>query len=222
MESLMTAISLRSPLLLTVPGLNGSGPGHWQTRWEQTRADCARAELGSWSSPRRNSWVTKLDMAIRTAPAPVVLVAHSLGCITVAWWASLVGQPQGWPVVGALLVAPPHVEQHPDARLAGFSPVPRAALPFPSIVAGSRDDPYATMDQMRDMAGGWLSRFVDIGECGHINADSGLGTWLEGQALVQQVIEMVESGAPPPESATIGDFCSLGNPANSPLYSPGA
>jgi len=208
----MTAHGIGSPLLLTVPGLNGSGPNHWQSRWEQERSDCARAELGCWSSPRRNSWVTTLDIAIRRAPAPVVLVAHSLGCITVAWWASLLGQPPGWPVAGALLVAPPYVEAGGvDARLAGFAPVPRAALPFPSIVVASRDDPYATMDQMRDMAGGWLSEFVDIGECGHINAESGLGDWQEGQALVQRLFEMVEDSAPPPESAMIPDFCGQGH-----------
>jgi hypothetical protein len=210
----MTALGLRSPLLMTVPGLNGSGTDHWQTRWERTRSDCVRAELGCWSSPLRNSWVTKLDIAIRTAPAPIVLVAHSLGCIAVAWWASLVGQPQGWPVVGALLVAPPYVERHgADARIAGFGPVPRAALPFPSIVVASRDDPYATMDQMRDMAGGWLSSFVDVGACGHINAASGLGDWHEGQAIVGRLVETVEDAAPPPESATIADFCAVPYPA---------
>src|SRR5215217_2714954 len=95
------------PLALTIPGLNSSGPSHWQSIWENTRGDCERVDLGMWSSPRRNSWVTKLDHAIKTAPAPVILVAHSLGCLAVAWWAALEGQPYGWPVAGALLVAPP-------------------------------------------------------------------------------------------------------------------
>ena len=39
------------PTVLTVPGLNGSGPSHWQTLWEQSRADTARVELGLWSRP---------------------------------------------------------------------------------------------------------------------------------------------------------------------------
>ena len=32
----------------------------------------------------------------------------------------------------------------------------------------------------------WGSRFVDIGQAGHINADSGHGEWKEGYALLQQ------------------------------------
>ncbi len=31
---------------LIVPGLNNSGPRHWQTLWEQTRTDCHRVDLG--------------------------------------------------------------------------------------------------------------------------------------------------------------------------------
>src|SRR3546814_15586112 len=88
----------QAPLCLIVPGLNNSGPSHWQTLWEQSRPDCERVDLGMWSRPHRNHWVTKLDQAIGRAPAPIVLVAHSLGCHAVAWWAELVGQPYGWPV----------------------------------------------------------------------------------------------------------------------------
>src|SRR3546814_7469177 len=78
-----------SPLVLAVPGLNNSGPGHWQTIWETTRNDCERVDLGMWDRPHRNTWVNKLNAAIRQADRPVILVAHSLGCIAVAWWAAL-------------------------------------------------------------------------------------------------------------------------------------
>jgi len=88
------------PTVLTVPGLNGSGPAHWQTLWERDRPSVVRAELGMWNTPHRNSWVTRLDQAIRQAEAPVVLAAHSLGCIAVAWWAALSPQPYGWRAAG--------------------------------------------------------------------------------------------------------------------------
>ena len=77
--TIFTPIDEHSPIILTVPGLGGSGPSHWQTLWEQSRPDTSRVELGMWDTPHRNSWVTKLDQAIRQAQAPVVLVAHSLG-----------------------------------------------------------------------------------------------------------------------------------------------
>ena len=94
------------PTVLTVPGLGGSGPAHWQTLWEQSRVDTARVDLGMWSMPHRNAWATKLDQSISQARAPVILVGHSLGCLAIAWWAALSPQPYGWPVAGALLVAP--------------------------------------------------------------------------------------------------------------------
>ena len=59
---------------------------------------------------------------------PIVLAAHSLGCLAVAWWAELSGQPWGWPVAGALLVAPADVSARPlAAELADFAPAPSRA-----------------------------------------------------------------------------------------------
>lgn len=178
-----------TPLVLTVPGLGGSGQGHWQSIWEATRGDCERVDLGMWSTPRRNPWVTKLDHAIKTAPAPVILCAHSLGCLAVGWWAALEGQPYGWPVAGALLVAPPDCDRDDAGRgLGGFSPTPKTGLPFPSIVVASRDDPWASIDRAHSMAKFWGSHFVDVGELGHLNAESGLGAWLFGQRLLDRLI----------------------------------
>lgn len=183
------------PAILTVPGLGGSGPGHWQTLWEQARPDTTRVELGMWSTPHRNAWVTKLDRAISTARAPVILAAHSLGCLAVAWWAALAGQPYGWPVAGALLVAPADVDAtdaHPE--LSAFAPAPRQPLPFPSIVVASADDPWITLDRAHSLAVEWGSHFVDIGEQGHINAASGIGWWPEGQELLERVILAAGTG----------------------------
>lgn len=188
----ISEFSGRRPLVMTVPGLQGSGPAHWQTLWEQTRNDTVRIELGMWDQPRRNPWVTRLDQAIRAASQPVILVAHSLGCLAVAWWAELAGQPWGWPVAGALLVAPPDIEkQGAPAELAGFAPTPRGSLPFPSIVVAS-DDPFASVQRSFDMARDWGSHFVNIGSYGHVNAASGIGLWQEGQRLLDRLIGTAE------------------------------
>ena len=188
--TMFTPIDEHSPIILTVPGLGGSGPSHWQTLWEQSRPDTSRVELGMWNTPHRNSWVTKLDQAIRQAQAPVVLVAHSLGCLAVAWWAELSGQPFGWPVVGALLVAPADVDR-PGARaeLAGFRPTPSKPLPFPSIVVASSDDPWVAPERAAELARGWGSLFVDAGPQGHLNAASGIGWWEDGQILLDRVLD---------------------------------
>ncbi len=183
------------PTVLTVPGLNGSGPSHWQTLWEQSRPDTARVELGLWSRPLRNAWVTKLDQAIRQAQAPVVLAAHSLGCLAVAWWAQLSGQPYGWPVAGALLVAPADVDrQGAPPELQGFAPAPRFSLPFPSLVVASTDDPWVSIERAHSMAVDWGSHFIDAGAQGHLNAASGIGWWEEGQELLDRVISASGDG----------------------------
>lgn len=180
------------PVILTVPGLGNSGPGHWQTTWEAQLPRCRRVDLGLWDNPHRNTWVNKLNLAIQRAEGPVVLAAHSLGCLAVAWWAEYErpgGPVDGGKVIGALLVAPPDVEERPlDRRLTCFAPVPESALPFPSVLVASRNDPYLTMAQARSLARRWGSRLADAGEAGHINAASDLGDWVFGRLLLNTLL----------------------------------
>lgn len=173
--------------VLTVPGLDGSGPRHWQTHWERVPG-FSRVELPDWSSPRRDAWVTALDAAISAQPGPLVLAAHSLGCHAVAAWAALRPGIDEDKMAGALLVAPPDLEG-PDCheRLRDFLPVPRRTLPFPSMVVASRNDPYASFDASRQMARLWGSELVDAGRAGHVNADSALGEWSAGLRLVARL-----------------------------------
>lgn len=195
----------RPPCVLTVPGFNNSGPAHWQTIWERERSDCRRVDLGSWSRPHRNSWVIRLNNAIREAGVPVILVAHSLGCLAVAWWAQLERPPFGHPVAGALLVAPPDVDcVGPHLPLAGFSPAPKLLLPFPSVLVASANDPYMPLARARNLAQFWGSHFVDIGEAGHINAESRLGAWPFGQALLDDMIDA--NGGTSPLSRYVAGF----------------
>ena len=180
------------PVILTVPGLGNSGPGHWQTAWEASLPCCRRVDLGLWDDPHRNTWVNKLNLAIQRAEGPVILVAHSLGCLAVAWWAEYEqpgGPEEGGKVIGALLVAPPDVEDRPlDRRLTRFAPVPAGALPFPSLLVASRNDPYLTMAQARGLARRWGARLADAGEAGHINAASELGDWAFGRLLLNTLL----------------------------------
>jgi predicted alpha/beta hydrolase family esterase len=183
----------QSPLILTVPGLANSGADHWQTLWEQQRSNCHRVELGQWDQPHRNSWVNQLNHTIRAAGRPVVLVAHSLGCIAVAWWALLEAADAGQLVAGALLVAPPDVEMPCDERLAGFAPTPAAPLPFPTIVVASRNDPYLTIRAARQLAHAWHADFADAGAIGHINAASAIADWPFGRLLLDRLLARITS-----------------------------
>ncbi len=177
------------PLILLVPGLGNSGEQHWQSRWEKQIPDCERVDLGMWDDPHRNTWVNKINLAVHRAGRPVILVAHSLGCHAVAWWAEYEQPAYGNPVVGALLVAPPDVEREGvDERLARFGPTPRRALPFPSFLAASENDSYCTLRTARGLAADWGATFAYAGSIGHINADSGIEDWSFGQLLLAQLL----------------------------------
>lgn len=197
------ATTTSDPLVLLIPGLNNSGPGHWQTAWERRFPNAARVELGMWDDPHRNTWVNKLNLAIHRANRPVVLVAHSLGCLTVAWWAEYEQPGPERGVIGALLVAPPDVDRPGlDPRLSRFSACPRRELPFRSILAASRNDPYCNSRVAIELARDWGSRFADVGELGHINARSGVGDWPVGRRLLAQLLAVRdESRQQPNDSA---------------------
>ncbi|USI72955.1 RBBP9/YdeN family alpha/beta hydrolase [Sphingomonas morindae] len=182
----------RMPLCLTLPGLDGSGPDHWQSLWEASRPGMERVDLGNWAQPSRNLWISRLERALARAGGPVVLVAHSLSCHLVAWWAHLAGEAACRPVAGALLVAPPDLDRgRIDPRVADFAPTPRSVLPFPAILVASRDDPWCSQARAREMANNWLASFCDAGTGGHLNAASGLGAWPAGQAILDQLLDHV-------------------------------
>ena len=173
--------------VLTLPGWQGSGPEHWQSRWEHLHG-YQRVEQHDWLHPLRGDWTARLEDLVLDSPAPVVLVAHSLGCILTAWWAAHSRNTHR--VKAALLVAPGDVEQ-PDlaAHLPGWAPIARQPLPFAAVLAGSHNDPYCSFDRAQGLAQSWRARFVDCGERGHINGASHLGDWPEGHALLASLMK---------------------------------
>jgi predicted alpha/beta hydrolase family esterase len=175
-----------SSSVLVLPGYADSGEDHWQTLWER-RYGYVRVVQDDWLAPQRGDWVAALERAVRGAVAPVVLVAHSLGCILVAHWAR-VGDPAR--VAAALLVAPPDVDeiQLVLPEIESFAPVPMDALPFRTVVVASSSDPYVALPRARAMAEAWRARFVDAGDAGHLNAESGLADWPDGHRLLEELL----------------------------------
>jgi serine hydrolase len=174
-----------SARVLLLPGLYDSGPEHWQTYWEREDPTFVRVAQREWVTPRRADWVATLEGAVAAAGPGVVLVAHSTGCVAVAFWA----QETRRRVRGALLVAPSDTESpaYPTDPT-GWRPMPLARLPFPSLVVASENDRFVALERARAFAEAWGSRFVNVGPAGHINADSGLGSWSAGRALLEELL----------------------------------
>ncbi len=194
-HSALAARPLPSPSLpplaadvLIVPGLNGSCEDHWQSAWERERQDCRRADLGDWKDPTPEQWIQRLDEEISAYPSPVILVAHSLGCIAAAAWNAARPQAAREKIKAALLVAPCDPEaENACAPLKRFAPIPRAPFAARSILVASANDQYATLGRSKVMAKWWGSEFVNVGLAGHINARSNLGAWPFGQSLLAQL-----------------------------------
>lgn len=171
--------------ILTVPGLGGSGPLHWQTEWEQSLPNCRRVVQRDWDRPALSEWLSALGDAVSSCDRPPILVAHSLGCALVAHWV----QRGGRRAHGALLVAPADVDspRHTPPEVRSFAPMPLDACPFPAIVVASTDDPFASLERAELFSRAWGGRFLTLPNAGHINSDSGLENWPYGQRLLQEL-----------------------------------
>jgi predicted alpha/beta hydrolase family esterase len=174
---------MTSPVLI-IPGIGNSGPQHWQSLWEKANPDFVRLQQRDWDNPVCDEWVATLEAAVKQAGPDVILVAHSLGCLTVAHWAS---RPHS-PAAAALLVAVPDPTR-PDCPkgITGYALTPTQPLPFRSTVVVSTNDPIGSAEHAECLAHAWGSRVVNIGNCGHINVESGLGAWAEGFDLLEQL-----------------------------------
>jgi uncharacterized protein len=174
--------------VLIVPGWHDSGAGHWQSRWEAAHG-YTRVQQHDWERPLRGDWQIQLEEAVLGCTERAVLVAHSLGVILVAAWAAHTRHAHR--VKGALIVAPGDVgRDEVRSILPSWWPIERQRLPFPSILVVSRNDPRCSFEMASGLAADWGAELVDAGPAGHLNADSNLGDWPAGHALLQRLMAL--------------------------------
>ena len=173
--------------ILVIAGYSGAaatGEGHWQQRMVSKLSTAKIVEQEDWFYGSLSKAVGALVAAVKATDKPVVFVAHSAGCILVAHAVAALREAGVLArIKGAFFVAPPcqqeleKLEPRLDAEMVK---VPREPLPFVSIVIASSNDHFSTLEQSADIASAWGSDFVNAGEQGHINIDSGHGPWPEG------------------------------------------
>ncbi len=167
--------------ILIIPGWRDSGPGHWQSLWAEQLPGALRVQQEDWISPSRAAWVASITRTILDQGGPVVVVAHSLGCIATAHLPAEAAAR----IHGALLVAPADPERR--GVLADFAPVPYQPLPYHSILVASSNDPYCPVRTAGAYARAWGSDFVRMQNAGHINLEAGFGPWPLGLALLHSL-----------------------------------
>ncbi|MDZ4018911.1 alpha/beta hydrolase [Pseudomonas sichuanensis] len=181
---------------LIVPGWQGSPDNHWQSHWQRSLPNSARVEQQDWLTPQRRDWVQALEQAIAAESSPVILIAHSLGCITVAHWAAQASPSLLRRVRGALLVAPADVERPNCApALRNFAPIPLQALPFPSQVVSSDNDPAVSVPRALHLARAWGAEAGLLANAGHINVKSGHERWEQGFAYLFRLQARIDQRA---------------------------
>jgi uncharacterized protein len=175
--------------IMTVPGLHGSGPSHWQTIWEGIYW-FSRIEQDNWDNPVFSQWTESLQKSLKVDAdtTDVVLVAHSLGCHLVVKSFPLIKNV----IKGVFLVAPPDLDSRIiENDLTSFSLPALYKLNVPGYLVYSEDDPYASA-AYSDMYGQALGLDrINIGKRGHINSDSSLGDWDEGVTILKQLLKNV-------------------------------
>ncbi len=173
--------------ILIIPGLNDSGPTHWQT-WLQTQyRGAVRVKQRHWDRPDLDTWAARITEVVDSASEQTtwIAVAHSFGTLALAHHlATRPRQAQGQARIhSALLVAPADpIKFGVDERL------PRHGLGIPSTLVGSENDPWMPLTRAQLWAAHWGSRFHNLGQAGHINAESGHGPWPWARYKVDQLV----------------------------------
>lgn len=176
--------------IVIAPGWQDSGPEHWQTQWGSEYPRFNRVQQRDWQEPVAGDWVRGLGEAVAAASGKVIVVAHSLGCVTTGHWAALSRFRDK--VAGAMLVAPADVaREDAPASFGSFLPLPIARLPFPTLLVASDNDHACSLDRATTLAEVWGSQLHTLEGAGHINVDSGHGEWPEGLKLLRQLLRRV-------------------------------
>ena len=154
--------------LVIVPGLHGSGAEHWQS-WLQQQVDGAvRVVQDDWSAPDLERWSDRVVATLAAlGPGPHVIVAHSFGCLATVRAAA---RHPALAIAQVLLVAPAE-----PTRFDAASALPQSRLAPRSCVVASDNDPWMSATQAHAWALRWGSDWINLGNAGHINVDSGYG-----------------------------------------------
>lgn len=173
-------MKIKDSEILIIPGLHNASPFHWQSRWEEKMSTARRVVQADWGNPNRDRWVEPVIEAVAKAEKPAILVAHSVGVLTVVHAAPELDKTR---LAGAFLVGASDWERDElEAKYPGhgFAPVPRKPLGFKALMLASSNDETCSVEKAEHWARDWDVQFGNAGEAGHFTETSGHGPWPEG------------------------------------------
>ncbi|WP_413733511.1 RBBP9/YdeN family alpha/beta hydrolase [Sodalis sp. RH21] len=166
-----------------VPGINDSGPEHWQSCWQQRCPDWRRIAQRDWQQPDLDGWLAAIRRALGDRAPPALLVGHSFGALSSWCYARrFPGQ-----IAGVVLVAPAE-----PVRFEIEDRILAVPLGVPGLMFASHNDPLLTFERAQYWAAAWEVELVDVGEAGHINAQAGFGAWPHGLECVERFTRSLE------------------------------
>ena len=164
----MSLDASRAPRLLIVPGLHDSGLSHWQSWLQSHYRHSVRVVQRDWNDPDLERWSARIGATLdRAGPGPWIAAAHSFGCLALV--RHLADRPES-PLRAALLVAP----AEPD-RFGLAEALPQRGHRQCALLVGSQTDPWMSAASARAWATRWGAHWINLGDAGHINAESGFG-----------------------------------------------
>ena len=137
--------------------------------------------VAAWAALSRNT--DRVKCAFLTAPCDVAL--ESLHPVLTTWVPDVLNSvPAPTPPIQP---AKATSQTSPTLATPTTTPIQRSTpcnLPFRSVLLASHTDPYCSFQRAQALAAHWGSSFIDWGDAGHLNAESGLGAWPQGHDLL--------------------------------------
>lgn len=177
----------QSPIrVLVIPGLHNSEETHWQSWLERQYRGAKRVKQTDWDTPDLDAWASQIEATIhrQSRDTQWIAVAHSFGCLALARY---IDQQRAGnrphQIASGLLVAPAD-----PVKFGVVHKLPQEGLGIPTTLIGSETDPWMPVERAEQWATLWGSRFMNLGDAGHINVASGHGVWPFARFKVDQMI----------------------------------
>jgi predicted alpha/beta hydrolase family esterase len=140
------------PFLL-VPSARASSGSPWPAFPRRGSPGVHRVAAPAGAPPDLNRWAAVVASAIDGCGAPPLAVAHGFGALALLRAGFLFERRPA----GAIFVAPDDPDLH-----GALGRLPRSALPYPSLLVASRDDPALKVTKAGALATRWGSRFAVV------------------------------------------------------------